>query len=113
MLEHGNKSRKFAPGEIINERPGRKSHRLQVKESTIKLANEMRALVELFGLSEKDINNLIRNEFGVGVGYHTTRMFLDPVYGPGFNIRNATREKYEYLVTTLKRHKKQFAKSGK
>ena len=111
MLEHPNKTRVYARGEIHDHRPGDKSHRLEIKPEVVKLARRMKGLVDYFGLSEADVNQLIKNEFGEGVGYQTTRIFMDQLYGPGFNPRLKTLEKYKYLVRFLTKMKKRFAKS--
>lgn len=112
MLEHPNKTRVYSRGEIHSHQPGDKSHRLEIKEEHIKLAKRMRRLVNYFNLSESDVNQIIKNEFGEGVGYQTTRIFMDQLYGPGFRLRLKTEEKYKYLVRFLTKMKKRFAKSG-
>ncbi len=83
MLEHPNKTRVYARGEIHDHRPGDKSHSLEIKPEVVALGKKMRKLVDYFGLSESDINQLIKNEFGEGVGYQTTRIFMDQLYGRG------------------------------
>lgn len=112
-LRHNNRDRKFKKGEVMNARPTVKSHRFDISESHKELGKKMKSLVELFQLSEVDIYNIIKREFGEGVGYQTTRMFMDPVYGPGFRPRALTLDKYRYLVKYLSNLKKQFAKPSK
>ena len=111
MLEHPNRDRSFKKGELINARPGMKSHRKDIPEDLIVMAKEMRKLIRLFKLTEEQINDIIRNHFGEGVGFQTTRMFMDQTYGPGFRLRWKTRNKYQFLIDYLKKLKKQFAKS--
>ena len=111
MLEHPNKSRKYKRGEIINSPPADKSHRKEIPDELVQMAKEMRKLVRLFKLSEMDISNIIKNHFGEGVGFQTTRIFMNQVYGPGFRLRDKTKGKYQYLIDYLKKLKKQFAKS--
>jgi len=111
MIDHPNRDRKFAWRGIMNASPGDKSHRKEIDSEVIETAKKLRRLVDLFQLTEKQIYDIIKEEFGEGVGYQTTRIFLNQTYGPGFNCRATTLMKYKYLIRYLKRLKKQFAKS--
>jgi hypothetical protein len=108
-LEHPNKDRVFKYGQIHDAKPSQKSHRIEVDEYTKRLAAEIRELIEDFDLELEDVYSIIYQQFGEGIGYHTTRLFLSKTYGPGFNLRDKTRRKYEYLLSVLRKKKKEFA----
>jgi len=111
VISHHNSDRLYARGTIHNAAPHDKVYRLNnVREEVVKVANRMRKLVQFFQLTEKQIYDIIYNEFGVGVGYQTTRIFLNESYGPGYNCKEVTLDKYRYLIRYLKKKKKQFAK---
>ncbi len=93
----------------MNARPGDKGYRKPIDPEYIALAKEMKELMELFSMDVNDANDIIKCHFGEGIGFHTTRMFLDQVYGPAFNLRKKTAEKYKYFVAFLKKAKKEFA----
>ena len=111
-LRHSNKDRQYFTGEIIDAHPQDKSHRKAIPQEQVDLANSLYKLIQYFNLKEQDVYNLIKEEFGQGVGYQTTRIFLDRVYGPGFKLRYKTYCKYKYLNDYLLKKKKQFAKSA-
>jgi hypothetical protein len=113
LVEHPNKQRHFVKGQLHDAKPGQKSHRIDVDLDTIKLSRDLGKLIQFFALEEEEVNALIKNEFGEGVGYQTTRIFLDRTYGPGFRLRAKTKEKYLYLLNFLKKLKKQFANTLK
>ena len=73
------------------------------------VADAFGELMELFGMKVHDASDIIKQEFGEGVGFQTTAMFMDPVYGPAFNLREKTANKYRYLVAFLRKAKKEFA----
>lgn len=113
MLDHPNRDRQFIRGGIHDASPNEKSHRKDIPQDVIDLARKMRRLINLFSLSEVQVNQIIKDHFGEGVGYQTTRIFLNQTYGPGFRCREKTLTKYRYLVKYLIRLKKQFAKPTK
>lgn len=108
-LEHPNKSRVYKKGVIHNARPGDKGFRKPINPEYIKLAKEMKELMEYFHLDISEISDIIKREFGEGVGIQTTQMFMDQTYGPAFNLREKTADKYKYVVAFLKKTKKEFA----
>ena len=109
MLEHPNKKKKFQAGSIHNARPGEKSNRYECNEEAKALAKEMNRLTELFMFNAQDIYNIIKKEFGEGIGKQTVMMFMDNVYGPAFRPRAKTLDKYKYFVWFLRNKEKQFA----
>lgn len=113
LLEHANKTRKFVKGQLHDAKPGQKSHRMDISDELLKLSRELNSLINYFSMTEAECNELIKAEFGEGVGFQTTRIFLDQRYGPGFRLRQKTKDKYLYLLNFLKRTKKRFANSPK
>ena len=112
-LEHPNQTKKFKPGYIHNARPDAKAFRFEADDNIKELAKEVKRLATMFELGVHDISKLIKQEFGEGVGIHTTLLFLDDVYGPAFRLRAKTLDKYRYFVWLLRQREKQFAKPKK
>lgn len=108
-LEHPNKTRDYPKGYIHDARPGEKGYRKPINPEYVELAKEMRQLIEYFHLDMSEVNEIIKREFGEGIGIQTTVMFIDQTYGPAFNLRAKTAAKYKYFVSFLQKTKKEFA----
>lgn len=110
-IDHTNRDRVFGPGEIGNANPDHKSHRKEIDPYYQKLADELYRLKTIFCLSDNDLKQIVRSEFGVGFGDHFLPAFLNRTYGVGFNPRERTLKKLNFLLTTLKKREKEFASS--
>jgi hypothetical protein len=108
-LEHTNKYRAFGPGEVGNANPDHKSHRKEIDPYYQKRADELYRLKTLFCLTDRDLSQLVRNEFGQGFGDHFLPAFLNRTYGAGFNLRPPTLQKINFLIALLKKREKEFA----
>lgn len=112
LIDHNNKVRRYYVGEIHSASPTDKCHRIPVEKYVQDLADNLYRLIQLFNLEFPDCNNIIRQEFGEGVGLQTFFYhFLDRNYGVGFNPRDKTLRKYRYLESFLIKKEKEFAKS--
>lgn len=112
FTDSANKHRRFYFGEIINARPGEKSHRIPVDKEVQELADNLYRLIQLFGLQFEACNAIIYQEFGEGTGKQTFYYhFIDRNHGVGFNPRAKTLLKYRHLERVLTNMEKQFAKS--
>ena len=110
-LQHGNSIRRYYPTEICNASATNKSHRIPQATEVQKLADDLYRLIQLFQLTYHECNNIIRKEFGEGVGLQTFWFhFLDRNYGVGFTPRDKTLRKYRHLQTFLTNKEKEFAK---
>lgn len=103
LLEHPNRTRAFAYGEIRNISPTYKCHRKVVPRPTQLLADELYRLITLFQLNFKECSFLVKKQFGTGLGEQNFwHHFLDRDYGVGFNPRHDTMVKYRYLRKLLR-----------
>lgn len=112
LWEHPNKTRAYAPGQRHDASPGDKGFRKPIPIEVQNLANEVRRLKELFQLTEGQCISIVKKEFGVGIGFQTFRMFLDPKYGVAFNPRKPTLAKWKYLKKTLRSIEKELQNSS-
>ena len=111
LISHNNRERKYYPAEIHSASPTDKCHRKHIPKHVQDLADSLYSLIQLFNLEYPDCNNIIRAEFGEGVGCQTFWFhFLSRDYGVGFYPRDKTLRKYRYLEQYLLEKKKEFAK---
>lgn len=112
LWEHPNKSRSYVTGQIHNASPGDKGFRKPISIEVQNLANEVRRLKELFQLTEEQCIGMVKKEFGIGIGFQTFRMFLNPKYGVAFRPRKTTLLKWQYLKKTLRSIEKELQNSS-
>lgn len=109
ILEHPNKSKTWAPGELHNAPPNSKSHRFPIPRHIQDMADELHRLKTIFLISNAQMNEIVKTKFNCGFGITLLVHFLNRIHGVGYNPTHNTLIKLKYLIGVLKKREKEFA----